>query len=140
MTTIEEAREHIQHMDDENEGDLVSLLAAYVAARNTKADSERVMEALAPRFKAWLEKHIGDELYDGERGLRASLQTRQGSERYDVSAMPAALVKQLHKANALTVDVKVLRALSGKSVLPEDCRPYRVPGEETTALKVDVIK
>lgn len=140
MTTTQEAIDHWQHMDDQDEGELVGLLMAYVSARNVKAESEKVMEVIAARLKPWLEKHPDDELVDGERGLRAFLQARSGSERYDVTSMPAPLVRRLHKARALTVDVKVIRALSGKDVLPEDVKPYRVPGEETTALRVEAIK
>lgn len=140
MTTIEEAREHIQHMDDLSERELVEMIVPFITARNSKQASEKVMEAFSKRMKAWLEERPGDELVDGEANARAYLRSRVGPESYDVTSMSPELVLRLHQAHALQVDVAVIRALSGKDILPEDVKPYRIPGNETTALIVEQIK
>lgn len=133
--------ELIAGVDDEEvmeRAELVDLLYQYDRWRAQESSAKAEKEKIAERLKQWLKLHPEDTLWDGERGIEASFKTRSGPERYDVASMPYALVKALHKNNALSVDVAVVRANSGKATWTEDVKPYRVPGMETTALEVKV--
>lgn len=118
---------------------LVKMLPAYVEARGERDMAGKHVEMIGKLFKAYLERHEDEVLWtehaDGD--IEAKLQHRKGTESYDVTSMPPELVLQLHQARALQVDVKVIRALAGKDILPEDIKRYQIPGPETTALMVE---
>lgn len=114
----------------------VEQLAAYDHYRAVEADAKRSKEKAAEPIRVWLDKHPGESLRDGETDLEASLRTRQGSESYDVGRMPKALLLQLWQANALNVDVRMLKALSDRSSLYIDCQTWRVPGPVTEYLEI----
>jgi len=128
----------LEQEETEEQADLVGMLFEYDRWRAQETSARAEKEKIAVRLRRWLDLHPADTLWDGERGIEARLQTRTGAERYDVAAMPAALVKALHNSNALTVDVTVLRALAGKTTVAEDVKPYRVPGMVTMSLEVKV--
>lgn len=116
--------------------ELVGYLKDYVALRRQRDLIERELRRLGDLLKAYLVDHPGEELYDGELGIRARLQERTGTESYDVTSMPVELVHRLHEARLLAVDVKVLRALEGKDILPVDLKRYRIPGGLSHVLDV----
>lgn len=111
-------------------------LKPYADARRDEQIAKRKKDDAGEVIKGWLQRNDGESLYDGEAGLEASLKTRNGSESYDVARMPEALVLKLWQANALSVDVKMLRALSEKTTLYIDSQPWRVPGPATEYLEV----
>lgn len=111
------------------------LMRAYVKAREAEKVAGKERARLGELIKHYLQP--GQIIYDGETGIEARLQTRQGREHYDVSAMPAELVRALQAAGALQVDVDVIRALQGKSSLPDEIRPWAIPGPTSTALIVE---
>lgn len=114
----------------------VEQLVVYDHHRAVEADARRAKEKAAEPIRAWLDKHPGESLRDGEMDIEASLKTRNGSESYDVGRMPWQLVKKLWAANALLMDVKMLRVLSEKSTLYMDSQPWRVPGLATEYLEI----
>lgn len=115
---------------------IVGLLKPYVEARKAEAYAKRDKDAAGEAIKDWLQRHPADSLYDGETGIDAQLKTRNGTESYDIGRMPWALVKKLWAANALSMDVKMLRALAEKTTLYIDSQPWRVPGSATEYLEV----
>lgn len=130
----------IASVDDEEileRAEVEDLIYEYDRWRAQESSAKAEKEKAGERIKEWLNLHPNEaELHNGERGLKAFFRTSTGPERYDVAAMPRSLVGTLHKANALQVDVGVLRALAGKAVVAEDVKPYRVPGLETRSLQV----
>lgn len=132
----------LQEIIDEVEGDtiadranLVACLKPYIESRDKRDYHAKEVDLLGKTIKAYLER-TGEELWDGEAEIVGKLQTRNGSESYDVFNMPPELVLKLQQANALSVDLKVLKALVGKSALPEDVKRWKIPGGQTTALIV----
>lgn len=116
--------------------DAVGLLAPYTEERATaKAAADR-RDSIGVIIKGWLEEHPGETLRDGEAGLEARLQSRHGTERYDVRGMVAELVLTLAAMGALEVNVRVIRALEGKAIVAEDVKPHRIPGGETVSFVV----
>ena len=114
---------------------VVGLLKPYADARHDEQIASRKKDDAGKVIKDWLLRHPDMSLFDGETGLEAVLKERRGTESYDVTHMPRELVVKLWKANALKVDVTVLRALKA-STLPVDCQQWKVPGGVTEYLDV----
>ena len=119
-----------------NQVEALNLLRRYVEAREGETAFGKTKEGYGAQIKEYLAESDGEILWDGEHKLEAFLQERRLSERYDVAAMPQAVVLALWKANCLNVDTKVLAALEGKSAIALKAKPYRVPAGVTTALVV----
>lgn len=136
MTPEEAALALKDSLDIDTRAKLEGWLVSYCKARDAESQAKSEKEGIGKALKDWLEEHPDEVLYDMEHGLQAYLQTRQGSDRYDVSSMPPELILRLHQAHALQLDVQVIKALSGKDILPEDVKPYRVPAEQSVALQV----
>jgi hypothetical protein len=116
---------------------VVGLLKPYADARHDEAIAKRRKDDAGAVIKEWLDKRPGEAVFDGETGLEAVYQERRGSESYDLTNVPPALLKRLQKAKCLKVDVTVLRALSQHGdTLPVDMQPWKVPGGVTYALDV----
>ncbi len=119
---------------------LVGLLAPYVETRRKRDISAKHLDLLAHQLKEYLEAHDGEELWDGEKGIIARMQTRSSTEHYDTANMPIDLIQKLWQANALKVDTAMIKALVGRSSLPEEIKRWRVPGGVTYALEVKETK
>jgi len=119
--------------------DVVGLLRPYVEARDQETSSGKQRARLGELLKHYLERHPGEVVYDGESGLEASLQERQGAAVYEMDRMPEDLVLLLHRHGALKVDGIVLKALAGHQVA-EQAKAYARPGAATVALNVKETK
>lgn len=129
----QEARELDPRYEEQR---IVGLLQVYDDARSTESTAKKAKDEAGKQIKDWLGKHPDEALYDGETGIEARLQERRGSDRYDVHRIPWKLVKRLWEANALNVDLDVLKSLADRDTLPVDIQPWRVPGGVTYALDV----
>ena len=131
-------------MSADDDGDLerkaLANLREIVGIKASITEFEAERKRLEAPVRAWLDAHPGERLFDGEHGVEAYHELSQKAGGYDVAAMPAKMVTALHKANALSVDAAMLKALEGKSVLPIDAKRYYIPGGEGKALQVKAIK
>ena len=110
-------------------------------AREQRANYEKAATGLANLLRRYLTES-GEDLYDGERGLRARLQLRKGEAVYDVRAMPAALVVELQSLGLLAVNHKALMALrdGAQVVACDDAQRYVSRGEGTPTVIIEEVK
>lgn len=93
-------------------------------------------EAAGRLIRQYLELNDESEIEDAERGLRAILASRRsGKESYDVRSMPWQLVKKLHAAGCLSMDVDMLNQ-KANAALRMECQGQLIPAGETTYLRV----
>ena len=137
MTTLEEeAADYWAGMDEMSESDLVSLLKPYAEARQAKTDAETVMKGISDRLKAWLDQHPGEELVDGEHGLRATLKERRGTAPYDLTSIAKqdqVLFQRLLDMGCLQVNAVAVKAQKEQVGGVEK---YAFPAPVTTYLDV----
>ena len=119
----------------------VEAISVLREARRLREQYEKVASSWAGQLRRYLEES-GEDLIDGERGLRARLQLRKGEALYDVRAMPSALVVELQSLGLLAVNHKALTALREASqvVACDDAQRYVSRGEGTAAVIIEEMK
>src|SRR5690606_2043628 len=130
-TPTQEAEEWIARTNEEMalaaERQAVEAILPYYEAQKAESAARSAKEAAGKVIKAYMEINGLAELDDPEHGLRAQLSSRSmGNERWDVRAMPDALILQLARAGCLTVD-KAAMKLDANTALRMDAQPYYVP-------------
>ena len=111
----------------------VSVARELHRLRKESAARKKQEEGLTASLKRYLESS-GEPVYDGEFGLTAKLQTRNGSPTYDVKSMPDSLVMSLRDLAALNVDSKVIKALDGRVIESLDVKRFAMPGSTSTSI------
>ena len=94
------------------QAELEDTLYTYVGVRTARVLCEKQLEDLAKPLKVWLESHEGEELYDGERHIRAYLQPRRGAPPYDLRPIyedQRHLFEQLLYNGCLRVDHEAVK-------------------------------
>ena len=114
----------------------VGMLAHYTALRHRIAKLEKERELMADFIKSWLRDNPSEELVDGEAGIRARLQEREGTPEYDVASMPDALVLWAQAHHILQLNHKRARYYVGESPEGDALKGYRTPGQVSEALVV----
>lgn len=120
-------------------GMLVGQLRPYIETRAQRDSYGKHLEKIAALLKNYLERHSGEEIYDGETGIVAKLTERHGSDVYETERMDAKLIRDLHKVGALRVDPGVIKALAGQEIA-DRAKRYVRPGPVTVALDVRAAK
>ena len=90
-------------------------------------------------MRAWLEKHPGEFLYDGESRVAAQLRDRRGPPQLDVLGLAERhpeLITWLARMGALKLDRDMWAALQAKAIEVERIKPFIMPGKGTTALEI----
>ena len=123
--------------DDLAQRAAVGMLKRYVDLRHNIATMEKERELMAGFIKRWLEDNPGEELMDGELGIGAHLQERQGAPEYDTTSMPDAMILWAKEQHLLRMDAKMAALHIGKSVVGDDLQRYKMPGRPTVALQVE---
>ena len=113
------------------------MLARYVDLRHRIAKLEKEKELLVDFIKNWLRDNPGEELVDGEAGIRARLQERQGTPEYDAASMPPALVLWAQGQHLLGFNHKGALEHAGMCAEGDALVTYRMPGKMTEALVVE---
>lgn len=123
-------------MENYAERQAIDAIHQYVVNRDGEATCKRGKEAAGQIIRQWLELRGESELEDVERGLKAILATRRtGKDSYDVRSLPWQLVKKLHAAGCLLIDVDMLNQ-KANAALRMESEPAKVPAGETTYLRV----
>lgn len=120
----------------EYQAELEDSLYTYVGVRTARSLCEKQLEDLAKPLRVWLESHEGEELYDGERKIRAYLQSRRGAPPYDLRPMyerDRPLFEQLLYNGCLRVDNE---AVKRAGALVGGVKAYAGPEPVTYALQV----
>lgn len=112
---------------------LIGLLRPAMEARASRDQHARQFDQIARLLKDYLTAYDNETLYDGENKIEASLQRRSLGESYDTASMPWELIKALHEARLLTLNVAGVRALTDQR-LKDEVKVYLQPGGETVAL------
>lgn len=97
----------------DEQGELEALLVEFASTRSMKSGLETYLDGMTRRLKAWLDAHPGEELVDGEHGLRAYLQPRRGQRPYDLLSLRLAdpvLFERLLDLGCLTVNPAAVKA------------------------------
>ena len=112
------------------------LLDEYATLTEALNITRRRRQELRTRIVEHMARERVDELYDGEHGVTARLQTRHGAPGYDLASMPDDLVLRLRDLVVLSVDAKAMKALDGAAIEALEMTRFEVPGPETVALIV----
>ena len=112
------------------------LLRSYVEAREQETAYGKTKSRIGELIRHYITTHDDEPVYDGEAKLEARLQTRSGGDAYDLQRVPEDLILLLHRLNLLTVNVAGVKAQEGREAA-ERLKPYRIPGNGTTALLVE---
>ena len=123
---------------DLTEAKAVELLGFYDACRREAIVAKKGQDRVSDLLRAYLEKH-GGELVDGERGLRAFLQEREGPGAFDLvraARLDPALIVWAAETGLLRMDADAFEALQDSHVECLGVKNYRMPGKPTTVLKV----
>ena len=103
--------------EDWSEARLIPLLAVLHGLKRDKGRLERKIEKLEKPVRDYLAKHPGEALRDGEHGITARLQFRQGSEEMDVLSLAErnpALLTWAAERGLLRLNAKAYKALQGQ--------------------------
>ena len=114
---------------------LVDLLRPYINERAERDNHGKQVERYAALLKNYLERHPGEEIFDGESGIVAKLLERHSSDVFETERMDAKLIRDLHKVGALKVDPAVIKALGGQEIA-DRAKKYLRPGTVTAYLDV----
>lgn len=118
------------------EEQVVDMLIGYYQLGQEIRGMEDARARAGAVIREYLDKH-GGLLVDGERGITAYLQGREGMARWDLTRVPDALLLWAAKMGLLTVDNRQFVGLLGKFVEADNLKPYRQPGAPSTALVVE---
>lgn len=94
--------------------------------------------ALTEALRRYIEQHDGEALHDGETGVTARLQRREGAAAYDTMRMSDALALFCRDNGVLTIDRTMAKALRSKCAEGEALHQLLMPGAEQWALVFDV--
>ncbi len=103
---------------DLTHANMVAMLSTYTDAKRQRKDADDLLKTLAKPIREYLEQHPGEELTDGERGIRAFLQPRQGTPELDCMALAEknpALATWTMSHGLLKQDKKAWDGLKGKA-------------------------
>ena len=121
------------------EAEVVKLLATYAQARAQRDEAQRLMDSASGPIRAWLDTHLGEDLVDGERGLRAFLQDRAGTQQLDCMTLamdnPHLAIWAMEKG-LLKLDAAALKALDGKARETLLLKDFVYPGPGSQSLQV----
>ena len=117
--------------------DLVGLLQRLVELRKARKKHSDDFDDMADLFKAYLQKHPGEVIWDGEHRIEARLGETRTPESYDVFNMPDDLILRLKAKQALSVDLKIMRDLQGKDSDADAAKRWRMPGGVTQRLVIE---
>lgn len=124
--------------------DMASLLAEVGKLRQERLDAAKVFDPKWEELKQFchVNSYYGDDRFtDGEGKYQAWLTRSDGTQGYDVAAMPDELVIRLKSRGLLEVNAKALAAFAGKDKVADDVKDY--PGVfkgGSTTLHVEPIK
>lgn len=120
-------------------GDLVKMLGAYADAKRQGKDAADLQKTLAKPLREYLEGHPGEELYDGERRIKAFLQSRKGTPELDCMALVEKdpyLATWAMTHGLLKLDKKTWDGLQGKAQEMAQLEKFVSPGAGSEALQV----
>ncbi len=118
------------------QSEVEGLLDEYATLTEALNITRRRQQELRERIVQFMELEHVDELYDGEHGVTARLQTRRSSTTYDVGSMPDYLVLRLRDLAVLNTDAKAMKALDRRVIEALAVNQFEVPGREAVALTV----
>ena len=127
-----DAIETVEHISQQM---AVNMLAPYLEARSERDHYAKTVERFGALLKDYLERE-GGVVYDGERGIEASLQTRNGTPVYDLVAIrehDPVLFQRLIDLGCLAVNAAAVKAQGQQLVGIER---YAGPGKGSVALIV----
>lgn len=119
--------------------DLVRMLGAYADAKRQAKDAKDLMTTLSKPLREYLERHPGEELYDGERRIKAFLQSRTGTPELDLMTLAQnddVLAFWALTHGLLKLDKKAWDGLAGKALEMAQLENYVSPGAGSEALQV----
>ena len=125
------------HPADLTEQEIAATIRLFDQARKDAAKAKRHADALSGIIRGYVERH--GPTTDGESGLTAFLQPRQGAETMDLISLARdsyATVIELATHGCLQVDMKALKVFEGKSPIWDAAKKYITPGGETQSLQV----
>ena len=114
----------------------VESLHLYCEARKLEGAAKDNKDAQGRTIRWWLDEHPGDELRDGELGISARLQPRQGSPQFDAPNASTEALRWLADHGCLKLDYATFKTLVGKFVEADDINRTLMPGGETMVLDV----
>ena len=121
------------------EAEVIKLLIRYVEAREARDTGAAIMDSLARPIREWLNQHLGEHLVDGEHGLRAFLQDRDGTKQLDCMTLagenPQLALWAMEKG-LLKLDAAALKALDGKARETLLLKDFVYPGPGSQSLQV----
>lgn len=132
MTNETETRE-LSHAD------LVKMLGMYVDCKKERKGADDLLKTLAKPLRDYLERHPGEQIYDGERRITASLQSRTGTPEMDLMTLTADdpfLATWALNHGLLKLDKKAWGGLAGKAQEMAQLERYVSPGAGSEALQV----
>jgi len=118
------------------ERELVGLLKPYRQMGKEIDRLRRDRERLAKPIREWLEAHPGEDLQDGETGLRGYLEERRGGLMLDTINCGPDLLAWAGDHGLLKLDNAALKAWEGKAPEILRLKDHCYPGGGSTALQV----
>lgn len=119
--------------------DLVKMLGMYVDCKRERKDADDLLKTLAKPLREYLERHPGEQIYDGERRVRAFLQTKKGTPEMDLMTLTEKdpfLATWALNHGLLKLDKKAWDGLAGKAQEMAQLEKYVSPGAGSEALQV----
>jgi hypothetical protein len=119
--------------------DLVKMLGMYVDCKKERKGADDLLKTLAKPLREYLERHPTEQIYDGERRVKAFLQTKKGTPELDCMSLAekdAALAIWALSHGLLKLDKKAWEGLAGKAQEMAQLENFVSPGAGSEALQV----
>lgn len=140
MTNVNPDTGEIPEGAELSESRLVGLLATLLGLRHQRDDSDRRYKALSGPVRDYLDKHPDEQLRDGEHGIVARLQQRQGGPDLDTMSLAEAdpdLALWAMKHGLMKLDGAAWKALAEKGAEAAKLRGWISKLSGTTALIIE---
>jgi len=127
-------------MSDFTEAELTVMLRGLYAIKHQRDDLDKAYKKGSQPVRDWLDLHPGDFLRDGETGIVAKYQERNGPEDMDVIGLAQErpeLCIDLAKRGCLRLDNGVWKALQGKTAAALDAAGFLMSGKGSVALLIE---
>ena len=125
---------------DFTEAELTTMLKGLWEIKHQRDDLDKAYKKGTLPVRDWLAAHPGDFLRDGETGVVAKLQERQGTPELDMISLyqkDTETILDLASFGCLKLDAKGWQGIQGKSMVAERAKPFLMPGKGSMALLID---